>query len=142
MLAHVASYEGELAVNNMFLTKEESDYSAIPASVFTSPEVSAIGLTEEQLKSSGCDYKAVTTHFLSIGMAHIFEETQGFAKVLVEVKTGRILGASIIGIEATELINIFSVLMKNNISIKNLRKTIFAHPSISEIIAEIAKSFD
>lgn len=141
MLAHVASYEGELAVNNMFLEPRQRDYSSVPSSVFSSPEVSCIGASEEEVKKSGIGYKANTVHFLSIGIAHILEDTDGFVKVICEEKTGRILGASIIGLQATELVNGFSILMKNNVTIKALRNTIFAHPSVSEIIAEVAKAF-
>lgn len=139
MLAHVAAYEGELAVRNMFLAHENRDYSAIPSSVFTYPEVAAIGTSEDEAKKFGADYKANTVYFLSIGMAHILEETQGFVKVIVDNKTGRILGASMIGAQSSELVNAFSIVLKNNVTISGLRKTIFAHPSISEIMAEVAK---
>jgi dihydrolipoamide dehydrogenase len=142
MLAHVASYEGELAVANMFLKPEMRDYSAVPSSVFTAPEAGSIGASEDDARKSGVDYKASTVHFLSVGMAHVLEDTQGFAKVLVDKKTGCIIGASIIGLHATELINIFSVVMKNKIPIDDLKKTIFAHPSVSEIVAEVAKNFN
>ncbi len=141
MLAHVASYEGELAVENMFLEPQKRDYSVIPSSVFSSPEVGSVGISEEEAKQFGAEYKVSTVHFLSVGMAHILGDTQGFAKVIVETKTGRIFGASIIGLQATELINSFSILMKNKIPIDDLKKTIFAHPSVSEIIAEAAKTF-
>ncbi|HAJ57442.1 MAG TPA: hypothetical protein DCL35_06705 [Candidatus Omnitrophica bacterium] len=142
MLAHVASYEGELAVNNMFAKPQKRDYSVIPSSIFTSPEAGSVGLSEEEAGQFGATYKALTVHFLSIGMSHILGDTQGFAKVIVDLKSGKILGAAIIGLQATELVNIFSVIMKNGITIQELKKTIFAHPSISEIVAEVAKSFD
>ncbi len=141
-LAHVAAYEGELAVNNMFLESKNRDYSVIPSSVFTTPEVSVIGISEEEARQFGVCYKAVTVYFLSVGMAHIHESTQGFAKAIIEIKSGRILGVSIIGPQASELINAFSIIMKNGITLDQLKETIFAHPSISEIIAEIAKSFE
>lgn len=141
-LAHVAAYEGELAVNNMFLEAENRDYSVVPTSVFTTPEVSAAGISEEEARQFGVVYKAVTVHFLSVGMAHVYEDTQGFAKAIIETKSGRILGAVIIGREASELINAFSIIMKNGVDIAGLRGTIFAHPSISEIIGGIAKLYE
>ena len=141
MLAHVASYEGELAVSNMFLKRALRDYSAVPSSIFTTPEIGVIGFSEDELKKIGADYKVSKVHFLSVGMAHILEDTQGFVKVIAENKTGRILGATMIGIQATELVNFFSLAMKNKLSIMDLRKTIFAHPSISEIIREVAKEY-
>jgi len=142
MLAHVASYEGELAVKNMFAKREKKDYSVVPVSIFTSPEVASVGISEEKTKLFVDEYRTATINYLSIGMAHIFGDTQGFAKVIVEARRGRILGASIIGLEATELVNIFSIMIKNKLTIKDLRKTVFAHPSISEIIAEVAKALE
>ncbi len=142
MLAHIASYEGELAVNNMFLKPQKRDYTVVPSSVFTSPEVSSIGLSEDEARNFGADFKTVIVHFLSIGMAHVKKSTDGFAKVVLEKKTGRVLGASIIGSEASELINSFSIIIKNKITAFDLRNTIFAHPSISEILGEVAKVFE
>ena len=142
MLAHVASYEGELASRNMFLKSEKRDYSVVPSSIFTTPEVAAVGMTEEEARKFGVSYKANIVHFLSIGMAHILESTDGFVKVIVENKTCRILGASMIGLQATELVNTFSILMKNKIPISGIKNTILAHPSVSEIIGEVARSFD
>lgn len=142
MLAHVAAYEGELAVNNMFLRRRTRDYSVIPSSVFTQPEVASVGIIEEEAKNFGANYRSAVVHFLSVGMAHIHGETDGFVKVLVDKKSGRIIGVSIIGPEASELINIFSVIIKNNVTIKALKETIFAHPSISEIVAELAKALE
>ena len=101
-----------------------------------------VGITEEEARQFDARYLARTVHYLSVGMAHVLEDTQGFVKVLVNEETGRILGAHAIGLQATELVNIFSVLMKNDIPVSGLRKTMFAHPSISEIIAEVAKAFD
>jgi len=93
MLAHVASYEGELASANMFSKATNRDYSVIPSSVFSSPEVASVGVSEEEAKQSGAAYKAVSVNFLSIGMAHILDETDGFIKIISDKKTGAILGA-------------------------------------------------
>ncbi len=143
MLAHVASYEGELAADNMFASKAQNrDYRVIPASVFTSPEVGMVGISEEEARQFDVRYLSRTVHYLSVGMAHVLEDTQGFVKVIANEETGRILGAHVIGLQATELVNIFSVLMKSDIPVAGLRKTVFAHPSVSEIIAEVARAFD
>ncbi len=142
MLAHVASYEGELASRNMFSKAAKRDYSVVPSSIFTTPEVAAVGITEQEAKKFGVAFKVNITHFLSVGMAHILESTDGFVKVIVEEKTGCILGASMIGLQATELVNFFSLLMKNKIPISGIKNTILAHPSVSEILSEVAKSFD
>lgn len=142
MLAHVASYEGELASGNMFEDSKKRDYHAIPASVFTVPEASFIGVSEDEAKSFGVDYKVNSIHFLSVGMAHVLGDTRGIIKVIVDAKSGMVLGGAIAGLQASEMINTFSVIMKNNIPIQDVKDTIFAHPSVSEIISEIAKTFD
>lgn len=141
LLAHVAAYEGELAVSNMFQKVQNRNYSAIPSSVFTTPEVSSVGLTEQEAKAFGADYEVKTIFYLSLGMAHVLGDTQGFVKVVADKRKKLILGAGIFGLEATELVNLFSVIIKNKISIPDLKRTIFAHPSLSEIIAEIARAF-
>jgi len=137
----VAAYEGELAVSNMFQKVQNRDYSAIPSSVFTTPEVSSVGLTEQEAKAFGADYEVKTIFYLSLGMAHVLGDTQGFVKVVADKRKKLILGVGIFGLEATELVNLFSVIIRNKISIPDLKRTIFAHPSLSEIIAEIARAF-
>ena len=141
LLAHVAAYEGGLAVENIFGETQKRDYAAVPVSVFTDPEIGAVGVTEEEVKKFGAAYSARTVHFLSVGMAHVLEETQGFVKVIAEEKSGRILGAHVIGVHATELVNIFSLALKNGLGVKELSRTVFAHPSISEVVGEVARSF-
>jgi dihydrolipoamide dehydrogenase len=141
LLAHVAAYEGELAVSNMFQKAQNRDYGVIPSSVFTTPEVSSVGLTEQEAKAFGVDYEIKTVFYLSVGMAHVLGDTQGFVKVIVDKKKKLILGAGIFGLEAAELVNLFSVIIKNKISISDLKKTVMAHPSLSEIVAELARAF-
>jgi dihydrolipoamide dehydrogenase len=141
MLAHIACYEGELAVGNMFEKPEKRDYRAVPASIFSTPEVGTIGVSEEEAKKFGVSYEAKTVHYLGVGMAHVLGDTQGFVKVIVDRTTGCVIGAHAIGLQAPELVNIFSVIMKNEVLISDVRKTIFAHPSVSEIIAEVAREF-
>ncbi len=141
MLAHVAAYEGELAAENIFGETKKRDYATVPVSVFTDPEIGAVGLTEEEAKKFGADVTVRTVPFLSVGMAHVLEETQGFLKVIAETKSGRILGAHVIGVHASELVNIFSLVLKNGLSVKDLARTVFAHPSISEVVGEVARSF-
>ena len=140
LLAHVASYEGELAVDNMFRRPVSRDYRVVPAGVFTTPEVAHVGLSEQEARAFGVDYEARTVHYLSVGMAHILGDTQGFVKVIIDARKELILGAGIVGQEACELVNLFSVIIKNKVRVSDLRRTIFAHPSLSEIIAEIARS--
>ncbi len=141
-LAHVASYEAELAVQNMFDRPQNRDYAVIPSSIFTFPEIGVVGLSEAELKAGQADYRTAKVNFLSVGMAHVMGQTQGFAKVFMDPSAGVLLGACIIGLQATELVNVFSMAMRNRLTISDLRRTVFAHPSVSEIVAEIARSLD
>ena len=135
-LAHVASYEGKIAVNNMFLTPKEADYSVVPSSVFTDPELAQVGISEEEAKNKIKHVRIIKKLFSSVGMAHIFKETDGFLKLIVDQTSDKILGASIIGPLATELINTVTIAIKYKLTAQDLRDLIFAHPSISEIFTE------
>ena len=135
-LAHVASYEGRIAVNNIFLKSRSVDYSVIPSSVFTSPELAQVGMNEEVARKQCGDIKVIKKFFLSIGMAHIFKETDGFLKLIVDQNSDAIVGASIIGTQASELINTLTIAVKYKLTTKALQDLIFAHPSISEIFTE------
>ena len=135
-LAHVASYEGRIAVNNIFLKSRSVDYSVIPSSVFTSPELAQVGMNEEVARKQCGDIKVIKKFFLSIGMAHIFKETDGFLKLIINQDNDTIVGAGIIGAQASELINTLTIAVKYKLTTKALQDLIFAHPSISEIFTE------
>jgi dihydrolipoamide dehydrogenase len=139
-LAHVAAYEGEIAVENICGKKIQVNYSAVPNCIFTNPEVASIGLTEKIARHKNMSYKIAKFDFLSCGMAHILDETDGFIKVIIENNSQEIIGASIIGPKATELISVFSLALKSNLKISQIHDTIFAHPTISEGIGEAARS--
>jgi len=139
-LAHVASYEGRLAANNMFGKPKDTDYSAVPSSVFTSPEVAQVGLNEIAARNQNKNIRIIKKFFLSVGMAHILKETDGFMKLVIDADTGGVLGASIIGLHATELINTITMAVKYRFTIESLSDLIFAHPSISEIFTESIQS--
>jgi len=135
-LAHVASYEGRIAVNNIFLKPRSVDYSVMPSSVFTSPELAQVGMNEEVARKQCGDIKVIKKFFLSIGMAHIFKETDGFLKLIIDQDSDTIVGAGIIGSQASELINTLTIAVKYKLTTKALQDLIFAHPSISEIFTE------
>ncbi len=146
LLAHTASYEGRIAINNIFVkhtgsaTKFIPDYKAVPTCIFTEPQIATIGLNEDDAKKKGYEIKVSKFFFLGSGMAHIQGETEGFVKLIVDKDTDLLLGAIIMGPEASELINIISLTINNKIKVSDLAKTIFAHPSFSELITEAARS--
>lgn len=135
-LAHVASYEAKTAVCNIFSNPLEIYYSAIPSSVFTSPELAQVGINEEEVKKQSKSIRIIKNFFLTVGMAHIIKETDGFLKLIVDKDSDIILGASIVGPQATELINTVTLAVKFKFTTKQLKDLVFAHPSISEIFTE------
>jgi dihydrolipoamide dehydrogenase len=93
-------------------------------------------LNEQQAAGSGSEIKINKFDFLGSGMARILDETEGFIKVVSEKKSGKLLGAQIIGPRATELIAVFTLAINSGLNVDQLKKTIFAHPTLSEAISE------
>ncbi|MBM3254955.1 MAG: dihydrolipoyl dehydrogenase [Candidatus Omnitrophica bacterium] len=137
MLAHAASYQGVLAVENMVhLSDPKKADGLIPSCIFTDPEIASIGLSEEEALAQGKEIAVHKLDFLTSSMARILDETEGFIKIISTKNTQELLGASIIGPRATELISVLTVAMQNKITALQLKNTIFAHPTLSEIIPE------
>ena len=138
MLAHFAAYQGRVASENITNPNnfKKADNTNIPNCIFTDPEIASIGLSEDEAKNKGIDIKINKFDFLGSGMARIIDETEGFIKVVSDKKTEQILGASIIGPKATELIAIFTLAVSVNLKLSQIRDTIFAHPTLSECITE------
>lgn len=139
-LAHVASYEAKIAVSNMFGEAKSVDYSVVPSSVFTSPELAQVGLNEEAAKKESKNIKVVKKPFSSVGMAHIHKQTDGYLKLIIDQDSDTIIGAGIIGPLATELINTLTIAVQYKLTLKDLGRLIFAHPSISEIFTETVQA--
>jgi len=141
MLAHLAAYQGNIAAENIAdpLHPKKADNSAIPNCIFTDPEIGSVGLTEEEAKSKGIDIKINKFDFLASGMARILDETEGFIKIVSDKKTDQIMGASIIGSRATELIGILTIAIQCHLKVSHLRDTILAHPTLSEGITNALK---
>ena len=138
MLAHKASAEGIAAVESMAGLQSEVDYDAIPAVVYTSPEVASVGKTEEELKKLGAEYRVGVFPFAGTGRARCLGETDGFVKILSHARSDRVLGVHIIGPRASELIGECTLAVRYNMTAENLRRTIHAHPTLSEAIHEAA----
>lgn len=137
MLAHYAAYQAKVAAGNIAdpAKRMPADNAVIPGCIFTDPEVARVGLTEEAAASKG-EVRVYRFDFLGSGMARIQDEADGFIKIVADAKSDALLGATIIGPRATELIAIFGLALTNGLKADALRKTIFAHPSFSEAIAE------
>ncbi|MGX7742994.1 dihydrolipoyl dehydrogenase [Rhodopseudomonas parapalustris] len=140
MLAHKAEDEG-VAVAELIAGKAgHVNYDVIPGVVYTTPEVSSVGKTEEDLKQAGIAYTVGKFPFTANGRSKVNQTTDGFVKILADAKTDRVLGVHIIGREAGEMIHEAAVLMEFGGSAEDLARTCHAHPTRSEAIKEAALS--
>ncbi|NEV79474.1 dihydrolipoyl dehydrogenase [Rhodopseudomonas sp. BR0C11] len=138
MLAHKAEDEG-VAVAELIAGKAgHVNYDVIPGVVYTTPEVSSVGKTEEDLKQAGVVYTVGKFPFTANGRSKVNQTTDGFVKILADAKTDRVLGVHIIGREAGEMIHEAAVLMEFGGSAEDLARTCHAHPTRSEAIKEAA----
>jgi dihydrolipoamide dehydrogenase len=139
-LAHVATYRAVQAVNGMFGHAEPIPIGAFPGCTYCQPQVASIGLTEEKAKEEGVAYKVGKFPFAASGKAVAVNHPEGFVKIIVGEKYGEILGAHIIGSDATELITEYGLGMKLEATVDEIHQTIHAHPTMSEALAEAAAS--
>ena len=138
MLAHKASAEGVAAVECMAGLPGEVNYDAIPAAVYTSPEVASVGLTEEQVKERGIEYCVGSYPFAGAGRARCSGEVEGFAKIIAQARTDRILGVHILGPRASDLIAECVLAMDFQASSEDIARSIHGHPTFSEALHEAA----
>ncbi len=138
MLAHKAEDEGVAVAEIIAGQHGHVNYGAIPSVVYTSPEIASVGKTEDELKAAGVDYKIGKFPFTANGRAKAQLATQGFVKILADVATDRVLGAHIVGKNASEMIEALTVLLEFSGSAEDLARTTAAHPTLSEAIREAA----
>jgi dihydrolipoamide dehydrogenase len=138
MLAHKAEDEGIAVAEIIAGQAGHVNYAAIPAVMYTSPEVAWVGRSEDELKAAGLEYKIGKFPFTANGRAKAMLATQGFVKILADVQTDRVLGAQIIGKNAGEMIHELVVLMEFSGSAEDLARTTHAHPTLSEAVREAA----
>ncbi len=134
-LAHVASMEGEIASDNAMGHAAKMDYTVVPNPIYTFPEVAFIGLSEAQAKEKYPDARVERFPWTAIGKAVAMGQTEGFTKVIIG-KYDEILGAHIIGPDATNLISEYSVAMRGELTADEIIETIHPHPTLSEGLRE------
>lgn len=143
MLAHAASGQGVIAVENICGRAKSIDYRSIPAAAFTHPEISYVGLTEAQAKELGTTenftVSTVKTYFKGNSKALAEKETEGMAKVVYRQDTGELLGVHIIGIHASDLIQEAANAIAERKSVRELAFNVHAHPTLSEVLDEAYK---
>lgn len=136
-LAHVASAEGILAVTNAVRGENKlMDYKAVPNCVYTSPEVSSVGLTQSEAEAKGYDVSVGKFHFRPLGKAMATTHQDGFVKVIAEKKYGEVLGVHMIGAHVTDMIHEGVVAIKLEATVEAMTSAIHAHPTMSEAVLE------
>ena len=136
MLAHKAEEEGVALAEMLAGQHGHVNYDAIPAVVYTWPEVASVGKTEEQLKAEGVAYKAGKFPFTANGRARSMNETEGFVKVLADAATDRVLGAHIVGANAGDLLAELVMAMEFGAASEDVARTCHAHPGLGEAVKE------
>jgi len=141
MLAHKATYEGKVAAEVIAGGKVIYDVRAIPAVVFTDPEIAWCGLTETEAKKQKREVKKVKFNWVASGRAMTLARTEGVTKLLVDPETERILGVGIVGVDAGEMIGEAMLAIEMSATAKDLALTMHAHPTLSETIFEAAEDY-
>jgi dihydrolipoamide dehydrogenase len=139
LLAHVASTEGGVAVSNALGETARMNYSAIPAGIFTDPEIAVVGLREKDAKEKGIDVKVGRFPYAASGKALAMGETEGFVQVIADPGNDRILGCTIVGAHATDLMGEVAPAVKFGAKVRVLIETVHAHPTLTEIVLEAAE---
>ncbi len=142
MLAHKAEEEGIAFAERLRGQKTHVNYGAIPSVIYTWPEVASVGLTEQQAREAGRDYRVGKFPFAANGRARCLEEAVGMVKILADAATDRILGVHIIGPRASDLIAEAVGLLEFAASAEDLARICHAHPTLSEAVREAALAVD
>lgn len=137
-LAHVATFEALQAVNGMFGVATPKKLSLFPGCTYCQPQVASVGLTEKAAKEKNLKYKVGKFPFAASGKAVAVNHPEGFVKLIVDEKHGEILGAHIVGSDATELIAEYCLAMNVEATADDIHHTIHAHPTMSEALMEAA----
>ena len=138
-LAHAAAIQGRIAALNALGGSEQYDGSLIPRCLYSWPEVASVGKAKHTVEQEKKPVKTSRAFFKGSAKALAAQEAEGFVQIVSDPETGVILGAQIIGLHATELIHVFSVALKKQMTLKEFGDVIFAHPSLSEVMRDAAR---
>jgi len=138
MLAHVASYQGEVVAENIMGHRRRADYRAVPNAVFSSPEIAGVGLTEGEARQSGIEYTVSRFPFSALGKAVAIGRTTGLVKMICERDSGAVIGVHIMGPRASDLIAEATLAINLEAAAEDIANTIHAHPTLPEAIMETA----
>lgn len=141
MLAHVASHEGLVAAENAMKLKDQKSimtYEVVPGAIFTMPEIGTVGLSEKEAIAKNYEVETASVNFRVLGKAQAIDEIAGEAKMVFEKKSGKVLGVHMIGPHATDLIAEATLAIEKGLTAKEIAHTIHAHPTLAEIMGEVA----
>jgi dihydrolipoamide dehydrogenase len=142
MLAHTASRESEVVVNNLLGQADRMRYNAIPGIVYTNPEAASVGLTEEQAKREGIAYRVAKLPMSYSGRFVAENEgVAGLCKILVGERYGELLGVHMLGNPCSEMIYGASIAIEQELTLQEFEESVFPHPTVSEILKETVFSF-
>ena len=137
MLAHTASREGEVAVNNILGKADHMRYNAIPGVVYTNPEVAGVGVTEAEAQKQGLDYTVLKLPMAYSGrFVAENERGEGLCKVIVGKRYHEVLGVHMLGNPCSEMIHSACVAIEQEMTVEQLKEVVFPHPTVSEILKE------
>ncbi len=139
MLAHVASHQGLVAVENALGGNESMDYSVVPSCIFTVPEIGSVGIREKTAVEKGMKYRVGRFQYRTLGKAHAMGEITGMIKILADESTDKVLGVHICGAHATDMIHEGALAIKMSATAAQLGHMIHAHPTLAEGIMEAAE---
>lgn len=137
-LAHVATHQGLIAANNATGHAAKMNYNAVPSVIFTSPEIATVGMSLEQAIQNGYTATLGAFPFQALGKSQAALQTDGFAQIVIDKKTGQVLGAQVVGHEASALIAEMAIVIANELTVECITETIHAHPTIAEAWMEAA----
>ncbi len=140
MLAHKASKEGQVAAEVIAGEPSALDYQAMPAAVFTDPEIGTVGLTEEEAESQGFEPVVGKFPFQASGRALTTGHAEGFVRIVADEPSGFVLGAQIVGPEASELIAELGLAIEMGATLEDVAATVHTHPTLSEAVMECAEN--
>jgi len=138
-LAHVASKQGIVAVENILSEEKEMEYRVVPNTIFTHPEVASVGINTQEAEEQGLDVKIGKFFFKGNGKAVTLNKTQGLVKIIADSESKVILGGHIMGPHASDLIHEIALAVKKKLTINDIVNTIHAHPTLAESVLEAAE---
>jgi dihydrolipoamide dehydrogenase len=137
-LAHVASHQGIVAADNACGGDARMNYNAVPSVIFTTPEIGTVGMTMEMAVKNGYAATVGAFPFQALGKSQAALQTEGFAQIVIDKRTGQILGAQVVGHEASTLVAEMAVAIANELTVESITETIHAHPTVAEVWLEAA----